>query len=133
MTIRRITLALYAWILAFLLYPVAAFASDGTISTGSQLGDITLTSIIVGSVLPNLTAVIISPSWRSEVRGLVTFGICTAAGGVIAFLQGDLTNVTDVGTSIVSVLVTSQVLYATLWKPSGIAPTIEQKTTLTSS
>jgi hypothetical protein len=125
---RPFSLTVFGFVIAFALYPTYAFAADGTISTGSQLGDITLTSIIVGSVLPNLIAVMVSPSWRSELRGLVTFLICTLAGAAIAWLQGDLASATDVGAAVVAVLVTSQVMYASLWKPSGIAPAIEQKT-----
>jgi hypothetical protein len=127
----RYLIIFVAMTLAWLILPAVAFAQSGDgISTGSQLADVTLTSIIVGSVLPNLIAVFVQPGWKSEVRGLVTFAICAAAGTVIAWLQGDLSSATDIGAAIVSVLVTSQVLYATLWKPSGIAPAIEQKSSL---
>jgi hypothetical protein len=34
----------------------------------------------------------------------------------------------DVATAITTVLVVSQTLYTTYWKPSGIAPAIEQGT-----
>ena len=90
--------------------------------------NITLTSIVVGSLLPNLTAVIVQARWRAEVRGLVTFGVCVVAGLLIAVLQGQIGNGRDVATSVTAVLITSQVLYQTLWKPSGIAPAIERAT-----
>lgn len=90
--------------------------------------DITLTGIVVGSLLPNVIAIVVQPYWRSEVRGLVAFAICIVAGTVIGLLQGDLDDGRDIATSVIAVLITSQVLYQTLWRPSGIAPTIEQAT-----
>ncbi len=88
--------------------------------------DITLTSIVIGSLLPNIIAIVIQPEWRREARGLVAFGICIVAGVLIALLQGDIDRDGDVATSVVAVLITSQVLYQALWRPSGIAPAIER-------
>ncbi len=93
--------------------------------------DITITSIVVGSLLPNLIAIIVQPRWRSEARGLATFAICVVAGLLIALLQGQIGSGQDVATSVVAVLITSQVLYQTLWRPSGIAPAIEKATSTT--
>lgn len=92
--------------------------------------DITLTSIVIGSLLPNVIAIIVQPSWRKEIRGLAAFGICVIAGGLIALVQGDIGRGSDVATSVVAVLITSQVLYQALWRPSGIVPTIERVTTV---
>lgn len=88
--------------------------------------DITLTSIVVGSLLPNVIAIVVQPTWRKEARGLVAFGVCVVTGLLIALLQGDIGRSEDVAASVVAVLVTSQVLYQALWRPSGIAPAIEQ-------
>ena len=90
--------------------------------------DITLASIVVGSLLPNIIAIVVQPSWRKETRGLVAFGICVAAGLLIALLQGDIGRGEDIAASVVAVLITSQVLYQALWRPSGIAPSLEQAT-----
>ncbi len=91
--------------------------------------DITLTSIVVGSLLPNVIAIVVQPTWRKETRGLVAFGICVAAGLMVALLQGDIGCGQDVAASVVTVLITSQVLYQALWRPSGIAQAIEGTTT----
>ncbi len=88
--------------------------------------DITLTSIVIGSLLPNIIAIVVQPVWRKETRGLAAFGICAVAGVLIALLQGDIGRGGDVATSVVAVLITSQVLYQTLWRPSGIVPAIER-------
>lgn len=92
--------------------------------------DITLTGIVVGTLLPNVIAIVVQPHWRGEVRGLVAFAVCVVAGLVVATLQGDLGDGRDLATSVVAVLITSQVLYQTLWRPSGIAPGIESGTSL---
>lgn len=93
--------------------------------------DITITSIVVGSLLPNLIAIIVQPRWRPETRGLVTFAVCVVAGLLIALVQGQIGSGQDIATSIVAVLITSQVMYSTLWKPSGVAPAIESATSAT--
>ncbi len=92
--------------------------------------DITLTGVVVGSLLPNVIAIAVQPTWRSETRGLVAFGICAVAGLLIALLQGDIRHGQDVAAGVVTVLITSQVLYQTLWRPSGIAPAIEEGTAI---
>ena len=73
--------------------------------------DITLTSIVVESLLPNVIAIVIQPAWRKETRGLAAFGICAVAGVLIALMQGDIGRGGDVAASVVAVLITSQVLY----------------------
>lgn len=95
--------------------------------------DITLTGIVVGSLLPNIIAVVIQPAWRKEIRGLAAFSICVVAGILIALLQGEIGRGQDVATSVVAVLIASQVLYQALWRPSGIALAIEGGTSVTSS
>jgi cadmium resistance protein CadD (predicted permease) len=138
--IRTFITLFVATAIAWLLLPAVAFAQalteaseadGGGITTGSQLLDITLTGVLVGSVLPNVIAIFVQPRWRSELRGLVTFVICFVAAGVVAFLQGSLDDATDWGAAISSVLLSSQIMYQTLWKPSGIAPAIERGTSVT--
>lgn len=93
--------------------------------------DITITSIVVGSLLPNLIAIIVQPRWRSETRGLVTFAVCVIAGLLIALVQGQIGSGQNVATSIVAVLLTSQILYGQLYHPSGITDRIEAATSAT--
>ena len=88
---------------------------------------ITVTSILVGSLLPNVIALVNQPRWSSQARGLVTFAICLVAGLIVTALTGGWVPI-NIATGIVGVLVASQVMYATLWKPSGIAPAIETLT-----
>jgi hypothetical protein len=38
-------------------------------------------------VLPSLIAIIVRPSWRGEVRSVVTLLICCLAGAAILYLQ----------------------------------------------
>lgn len=90
--------------------------------------DIMLTGIVVGSLLPNVIALLVQPQWRKETRGLAAFGISVVAGLLVAVIQGHIGRGTDLATSVVAVLVTSQVLYQNLWRLSGIAAAIEQST-----
>ena len=60
----------------------------------------------------------------------MTFAICLIAGLIVTALTGGWVPI-NIATGIVGVLVASQVMYATLWKPSGIAPSIERATSVT--
>jgi hypothetical protein len=83
---------------------------------------------VVGTILPPLLAVLIQPGWRREVKGLVALLVCCLIALVICWLAGDLTREADLATTVLTVFGVAQVLYATYWKPSGIAPAIERRT-----
>lgn len=57
----------------------------------------------------------------------MTFAICLVAGLIVTALQGGWVLI-NIATGIVGVLVASQVMCANLWKPRGIAPSIESAT-----
>ena len=87
---------------------------------------VTVASILVGSVLPNLISILKQPRCSSQARGLVTFAICLVAGLNVTALTGGWVWI-NIATGIAGVPITSQVIDATSWKRSGIAPEIEQK------
>jgi hypothetical protein len=88
---------------------------------------------VVGAILPPMLAIVIQPGWRAEVKGLVALVACCLVALAICWLAGDLTRREDVATTVLTVFGVAQALYATYWRPSGIAPAIERATSGESS
>jgi len=84
-------------------------------------------ALIVGFLLPPLLAIIQQPSWPAPVRSVVAFVACAAAGAGTAYFQGDLTGERFVEAGLV-VLVTSIATYKGFWKPTTVAPKVENAT-----
>jgi hypothetical protein len=86
-----------------------------------------LASALVGVLLPAGIALILQRRWSTEVKGLVAAALCVGAGALVAYTQGVIDRA-DGLRSILIVFTLAQILYATFWKPSGIAPAIEAAT-----
>lgn len=106
----------------------AATDDANSLSTGNETVDVGLLSLFVGVLLPNIIAIVVQPAWRPQLKGLVTFALCVGAAFCTAALQGEWNDVEDIGTAITAVLLSSQLMYRSLWKPSGIAESIESAT-----
>jgi hypothetical protein len=91
-------------------------------------GNVLVWGAVAGAILPPLLAIVIQPRWRAELKGLVALAVCCAVALAICWLAGDLSREQDVATAILTVFGVAQALYATYWRPSGIAPAIERAT-----
>jgi VIT1/CCC1 family predicted Fe2+/Mn2+ transporter len=94
----------------------------------SLMSDLDLWSAVVGAVLPLLIAVVVRSHWTSQLKGAVTVASCLLVGGVTALVSGYLDGI-SIMRSVLVVLFSTVLTYATLWYPSGIAPAIEEATT----
>lgn len=92
-------------------------------------GDTSVDLAIGGVVLPFIIAVINQTTWSPKVRGAVAFILCLAAAAGLAALHGTLTLGHWRDTAIV-VTGAALVMYHALWKPSGLAPALEDATTI---
>jgi hypothetical protein len=86
-----------------------------------------LASALVGALMPAAIALVTQRDWAAEAKGLVAAALCLAAGALVAFTQGAL-DPTDLLRSFLIVFTLAQILYQTFWKPSGISPAIEART-----
>lgn len=84
---------------------------------------------LVGSLIPAGIAVINQRDWSSEVKGAVAALCCVLAAAVLAYTQG-VWDAGDVLRSALIVFTLAQLLYATFWKPSGLADVIEHATSV---
>ncbi|MCZ7478923.1 hypothetical protein [Micromonospora sp. WMMC273] len=90
-----------------------------------QLPDLAMWSLIVGFGMPPIVAVVNQPRWPGWVRALITILVCVAAGAITAYLDGSLTD-RRWTTAALIVGVAAIGSYRAFWRPSGIAPAIEQ-------
>ena len=86
-------------------------------------------SLIVGFFLPPLIAIVQQKGWSRPLRATATFLICAVAAAGVAYFQGDLTGRRWVEAGLV-ILVTTIATFEGFWKPTQIAPVIEEKTTI---
>lgn len=84
-------------------------------------------SLIVGFFLPPVQAVIQQSHWPERIRALVNFASCAVAAFGVVYFTGSV-NFRDWVQSALVVLVAAIATYKGTWKPTGIAPTIEAKT-----
>lgn len=84
-------------------------------------------SLIVGFFLPPIQAVIQQPTWSKQLRSAVNFVVCGVAAVGVSYFQGDFTGRRWVESGLV-ILVATIATYTGTWKPSGIAPSIENAT-----
>jgi hypothetical protein len=82
-----------------------------------------------GVAMPFLIALINQSSWNPKVRGIVAFLACLGAGALLAALHGTLTLANWRDTAVL-VTGATMVMYHALWKPSGLAPAVENATSL---
>lgn len=91
------------------------------------MNDLEMWSLLVGAVMPLVVAVAQQPKWTEKTRAIVALVACLAAGGVTAWLSGDL-NAKGVTSAVLTVLVAALATYKGFWKPTGFAPAVEVRT-----
>jgi len=86
-------------------------------------------ALIVGFLLPPALSIILQSRWSQQVQSIVAFLACLLAGAGTAYFQGDLNFERWIEAALV-ILVTTISTYKGFWKPTGVAPTIEEGTNL---
>lgn len=89
-----------------------------------------LANALVGSVLPHAIALVNQCHWPSRVKRAVAFGCCAIAAAFTSWIGGEL-HPDDLLLSVLVVFGAAQISYRAVWHPTGIAPAIEEATTIT--
>lgn len=86
-------------------------------------------SLIVGTLMPPLMAIIQQPKWSQPLRSLVMVGSSILVGAGTAFFEdGQNFHGKTILQSVLVVAVAAIATYHGFWKPTGIAPKIETAT-----
>jgi len=91
------------------------------------LSDTASWGLIVGVLLPLLTALVQQPSWSRPARVAVAV-LASGIAGVLTCLAAGTFDLGNVLGTVAAVLVAAQASYESLWQPSGVAPAIEVAT-----
>lgn len=92
--------------------------------------DITSVDLALGGVaMPFLIALINQSHWSPKLRGIIAFALCLGVSALLAALHGTLTLDSWRDTAVL-VTGAAMVMYHALWKPSGLAPAVENATTV---
>lgn len=83
---------------------------------------------VLAFLLPPIIAVITQRHWSSQVKGAVAFLVCVAAALLMVLYEAGF-NWTDWRNASLVIVSGAIFFYHQFWKPSGIAPAIEEKTT----
>lgn len=91
----------------------------------------TLIALLVGTVIPGLTALVTKDEASDKVKAVVTAGLAAVSGGLTAYLTKAPVGAKGWETFVGTILVTwiaSSASYFFGWKPSGAANAISQRT-----
>lgn len=94
----------------------------------TQMSNLDIWSLVVGFALPPLIAFVSSAHWPSWARALMAVIVCMVGGGVTAAVSGYYTGV-PLLRAVMLTLIATLGFYRVFWRPSGVAPWIERKTT----
>lgn len=86
-------------------------------------------ALLVGFLLPPALSILIQTRWSDRIKAIVAFVACAIAGAGTAYLQGDLTGKRFVSAGLI-ILTVALATYRNFWKPTGVSPTIEEKTNI---
>jgi hypothetical protein len=86
-------------------------------------------NVIAGFFTPLALSVVIQTGWPRGVQSVLAFGVAAVLAVVTTALEAEL-NFEDWVTSLFVVLTATISTYYGIWKPTGVAPSLEQSTTL---
>ena len=88
----------------------------------------------VGGLIPLLTSVVQQPHWSARTRTIIGALVASLAGVVTYVTQFglEITSTSTAVTVVVGVVLASVTAYQSIWKPSGVARTIEDATSVKS-
>lgn len=91
------------------------------------LGSTQAWGLILGVIAPLLISVVQRPSFSSGARAVIAV-VSAAVIGLLTVLAAGTFNPEDWLTTAAVVLVASHTAYEGFWRPTGVAPAIEEKT-----
>jgi high-affinity Fe2+/Pb2+ permease len=90
-------------------------------------------SLLVGAIMPTVVAIAQQPRWLPWQRAVIGVVASILAGVITTWIvAGHALFEQPMVTSILLIAVASWSSYKNFWKPTGVAPTIEAKTTVLS-
>ena|GEM_PF-3081942 len=125
--VPALMLAVIAGALALLL-PMIAVAQSPDVNPPGDNINVQYWQVITGFVLPLVLSVIIQSGWSRAAQALAAFAFSVVVTVLQLWIYGQLDGFTDSAQAVLMVFASSIVFYQGFWKPTGVAPAIEEKT-----
>lgn len=84
-------------------------------------------SLIVAFFVPPVVALVNQTKFSAQLKAIIFFGVSLVAAAGTAYFQGDLTGKRFLDSALI-IVAAAAAYYHGLYKPTGVAPTIEEKT-----
>jgi hypothetical protein len=94
-----------------------------------DLADTVSWGALLGVFTPLLTAIVQRPTWSAPKRTIIAVGISILLGLLTCLADGTIGKGATVVATVAAVVMASAAAYKTLWKPVGVAGSIELATT----
>jgi hypothetical protein len=126
---RLIRCSWFAFVVAFVLTAasIEMAAAQGAGDGVAPDNNVARWALLVGFFLPMAAAAVIRQTWGSQAKGAAVFALSLVAAGGTAYFSGELDR-GDIVSAALIILVMATVTYNNFWKPTGIAPAIEERT-----
>jgi hypothetical protein len=85
-------------------------------------------ALIAGVLTPILVSLVQQPRWSEGLRAIVALAVAVVVGVLTVLANGGFADASGSLGVIALVLVASNTAYKTFWKPTGVSPAIEAKT-----
>jgi hypothetical protein len=93
------------------------------------VSNLQLTSAFVGFIVPLVVSFVNQSHWKPQYKGVVAIAISALAAFITSWVAGDLHG-KSFATSFLIVLGATLSTYRIFWKPTGIADSVENATTI---
>lgn len=94
------------------------------------MDNLSMWNLVAGFFLPIALSVIIQTGWGKQIQAVLAFLAVLGISVVTTALEGNL-DFRNWVTSSLTVLVATITAYHGVWKPTGVAPKIEETTSVT--
>lgn len=98
------------------------------ITIRSVLADTVALGALIGLFLPWFTSVVEQPTWPAPLRRGVAIAVSVIVGALTALAKGDISHGGTVLGTVLAVVLASSATYHEVWRPSGVSPAIEART-----
>lgn len=91
---------------------------------------------LVGALLPIIIAIVVQTEWSKPAKAVVSFVLCLIGAAISSYFSGDV-RLTDPDWDWVVwfgvIYAAAMTMYARFYRPTNVAPAIEQRTNLRST
>lgn len=94
------------------------------------MSNLIMWSTVIGFLLPNLVSIVQQPRFTPPIRASITAVACILGGFGTAYFNNQF-NFQDIVGSVLLTGVSAITFYKGFWKPTGVAPAIENATSKT--